>query len=142
MARTMSLWFLATASPVMLVLFLLPWDWAQSVFAVLVMGYPVALIVVAVGRRGRLGPLGLPLFSLLLFLEACALGMLAFTGHVVDGPWFWGLPAAAAIQLYGLFLAPLPLVALVYALTFDRFEMTEDDLDRLADHHRRSEDES
>ena len=31
---------------------------------------------------------------------------------------------------------------LVYALTFDRFEMTEDDLDRLADHHRRSEDES
>lgn len=142
MARTISLWFLATASPVMLVLFLLPWGWAQAAFALLVMAYPVALIVVAVGRRGGLGPLGLPLLALLIFLEACALGMLAFKGHVVDGPWFWGLPAAAAIQLYGLFLAPLPLVALVYALTFDRFEMTEDDLERLAEHHRRPKDGS
>ena len=141
MARRLSLAFLAIASPVMLVLFLMPWPWAQALFAVLVMGYPVALIVVAVGRRGGLGPLGLPLLGLLVFLEACAVGMLVLRGQIHEAPWFGGLPLAAAIQLYGLFLTPLLLVALVYALTFDRFELTEDDLERLAEHKPRPEDE-
>jgi len=125
----------------LLALFLVSWEWAPLLFAVLVMGYPVALIVVAVGRRTSLGPLGLPLLALFLFLEACVIGMLAFRGRVLDGPWFGGLPIAAAIQLYGLFLTPLLLVALVYALTFDRFELTEDDLERLTEYQRRSEDE-
>jgi len=123
MARRLSLLFLAVASPVMLALFLVPWPWAEVVFAVLVMGYPVALIVVAVGRRGGVGPLGIPLLILLVFLEACAIGMLLLRGHVTDAPWLGGLPLAAAIQLYGLFLTPLLLVALTYALTFDRFEL-------------------
>jgi hypothetical protein len=130
-ARRISLLFLALASPLILVLFFMPWFWAEVLFAVLVMGYPVALIVVAVARKGRLGPLGLPLIALLIFLEACAVGMLALRGHVVDGPWFGGLPLAAAIQLYGLWLVPLLLVALAYALTFDRFELRQEDLDRL-----------
>ena len=141
MARRLSLAFLAIASPVMLILFLMPWPWAQALFAVLVMGYPVALIVVAVGRRGGLGPLGLPLLGLLVFLDACAVGMLVLRGQIQEAPWFGGLPFAAAIQLYGLFLTPLLLVALIYALTFDRFELTEDDLERLAEHQSRSEDE-
>jgi hypothetical protein len=142
MARTMSLVFLAVASPVMLALFLMPWPWAQSVFAVLVMGYPVALIVVAVGGRQGLGPLGIPLLVLLIFLEACAVGMLLLRGHVTDAPWFGGLPLAAAIQLYGLFLTPLLLVALSYALTFDRFEMKQEDLDRLEEIKMKPESEA
>ena len=93
-------------------------------------------------RNGRIGPLGIPLLALLVFLEACTIGMLVLRGHVTDGPWFGGLPLAAAIQLYGLFLTPLLLVALAYALTFDKFEMTEDDLERLAEHQRRHEDGS
>lgn len=131
MARKLSLAFLAIASPVMLVLFLMPWPFAEVLFALLVMGYPVALIVVAVARNGKLGHLGIPLTLLLVFLEACTIGMLVLRGHVTDGPWFGGLPLAAAIQLYGLFLTPLLLVALTYALTFDRFEMKQEDLDRL-----------
>ncbi|MEE4271756.1 MAG: hypothetical protein V2I67_08780 [Thermoanaerobaculales bacterium] len=142
MARRISLVFLAVASPVMLALFFMPWGWAQSAFALLVMGYPVALIAVAVGRRGGLGPLAIPLLILLLFLEACTVGMLLLRGRVLDGPWFGGLPLAAAIQLYGVFLTPLLLVALTYALTFDRFEMRHEDLDRLADLHSRHVDES
>ena len=97
----------------------------------------MALIVVAVGRRGGVGPLGIPLLILLVFLEACAVGMLLLRGRVTDAPWFGGLPLAAAIQLYGLFLTPLLLVALTYALTFDRFEMKQDDLDRLEKIERR-----
>jgi len=137
MARRISLTFLAIASPVMLALFFMPWPWAEVVFAVLVMGYPVALIVVAVGRRQGLGPLRIPLLILLLFLEACTVGMLLLRGHVTDAPWFGGLPLAAAIQLYGLFLTPLLLVALTYALTFDRFEMKQNDLDRFEKIKRR-----
>jgi len=137
MARKLSLAFLAIASPVMLVLFFVPWPFAEVLFALLVMGYPVALIVVAVARNGKLGHLGIPLTLLLIFLEACAIGMLLLRGHVTDGPWFGGLPLAAAIQLYGLFLTPLLLVALTYALTFDRFEMKQDDLDRLEQIKRR-----
>ena len=128
MARKFSLLFLAVASPVILVLFFLPSPAAQVLFALLVMAYPVALIAVAVCREDGLGPLGIPLFLLLIFLEACAIGMLVFRGRVLDGPWVGGLPLAAAIQLYGVFFGPLLLVALVYALTFDRFELTDDDL--------------
>ena len=140
MARKLSLMFLAIASPVMLALFFMPWPWVDWAFAVLVMAYPVALIVVGVSRDGRLGPVGLPLLALLLFLEACGVGMLLLRGHVLDGPWFGGLPLAAAIQLYGVFLVPLLLVALTYALTFDRFEMRDEDLDRLAQFDRYSGD--
>jgi hypothetical protein len=131
MARRLALLFLATASPVVLVLFFLPGAFAESLFAVLVMGYPVALIVVAVARKGTLGPLAVPMLVLLLFLEACAAGMLLLRGRVLEAPWVGGLPMAAAIQLYGLWLAPLLLVALVYALTFDHFELPQEDLDRI-----------
>ncbi len=142
MVRTISLLFLAVASPVMLALFFMPWPWAEVVFTVLVMGYPVALIAVAVSRDGSPGVLCIPLLALLIFLEVCAVGMLVLRGRVLDGPWFGGLPLAAAIQLYGLFLTPLLFVALTYALTFDRFELRQEDLDRLADLDPHEEDEN
>jgi hypothetical protein len=141
MARRIALLFLAIASPLLLALFLMPWPWAETLFSLLVMAYPVALIVVAVARKGRLGLVGLPLIGLLLFLEACALGMLVLRGRVLDGPWFGGLPLAAAIQLYGLWLVPLLLVALAYGLTFDRFELRQEDIDRLDEYLREREDD-
>jgi len=129
--RRIALLYLALASPLILASTFIPWPFAEALFTVLVMGYPVALIAMAVARQGRLGPLGLPLLALLIFLEACAVGMLLLRGRVLDGPWLGGLPLAAAIQLYGVWLAPLLLVALVYALTFDRFALRQQDLDRL-----------
>lgn len=131
MARRLALLFLAVASPLILVLFALPWSGAQALFAVLVMAYPVALIVLAVSRDGRVGVLALPLLLLLVLLEVCTIAMLALRERVMDAPWVAGLPLAAAIQLYGVWLAPLLLVALAYALTFDRYEMRQEDLDRL-----------
>jgi len=130
-ARRLALLFLALASPLILVLFALPWSGAQALFAVLVMAYPVALIVLAVSRDGRVGVLALPLLLLLVLLEVCTIAMLALRERVMDAPWVAGLPLAAAIQLYGVWLAPLLLVALAYALTFDRYEMRQEDLDRL-----------
>ena len=132
MARRIALLFVALASPLLLVLFAVPWSGAEALFALLVMAYPVALIALAVSRDGRIGPLGLPLLVLLILLEGCAVGMLILRGQVLTAPWVGGLPLAAAIQLYGVWLAPLLLVALAYALTFDRYELRQDDLDRFA----------
>lgn len=140
MARRIALLFLALASPLVLVLFLMSWPVAEVLFALLVMAYPVALIVVAVTREGRLGVVRFPLIGLLLFLEACAVGMLLLRGRVLDGAWFGGLPLSAAVQLYGLWLVPLLLVALAYGLTFDRFELRQEDLDRLDQFLRDRED--
>jgi hypothetical protein len=139
--RRIALLFLALASPLILILNFMPWPVAETLFAMLVMGYPVALIAMAAARQGRLGPLGLPLLGLLVLLEACAVGMLVLRGRVLDGPWLGGLPLAAAIQLYGVWLAPLLLVALAYALTFDRFELRQEDLDRLEQYLRDREDD-
>ena len=141
MVRRIALLFLSLASPLILILNFMPWPVAETLFAMLVMGYPVALIAMAVARQGRLGPLGLPLLGLLVLLEACAVGMLVLRGRVLDGPWLGGLPLAAAIQLYGVWLAPLLLVALAYALTFDRFELRQEDLDRLEQYLRDREDD-
>lgn len=103
----------------------------EVVFAVLAAGFPVALAIIGASRRGRLGPLGVPLLLLLFILEGCVVGMLALGGRLDELPWVGGLPLAAAVQLYGMWLLPLPLVALAYALTFDSFTLTEDDLKRL-----------
>ncbi len=57
--------------------------------------------------------------------------MLLLRGRVLEAPWAAGLPLAAAIQLYGMWLAPLALVALAYALTFESFALRGEDLERL-----------
>ncbi|MCU0235317.1 MAG: hypothetical protein MUE90_14955, partial [Thermoanaerobaculales bacterium] len=80
----------------------------------------------------RLGGLGPPLALLLVLLEASVAGMLLLRGRVADGPWIGGLPAAAALMVYGLWLAPLVVVALAYALCFDRAGLRTEDLDELA----------
>ena len=78
--------------------------------------------------------------GLLVILEGSGLLMLIFRHRVLDGPWFGGLPLSAAVQLYLLFLGPLLLVALAYALTFERFGIRERDLERLNEVRTQTED--
>ncbi len=59
------------------------------------------------------------------------IAMLVLRGSVLTAPWFGGLPLAAAVQFYGLFLLPLGLVAFAYAWTFERFSLRQEDLDEL-----------
>jgi len=130
MAKRAALSFLAVASPLILLSFFVPGPAGPLVFAVLSVAFPVALIVLGAARQGRLGPLLVPVVALLLILEGAVLGMLALRGQVMEAPWLGGLPLAAAIQLYGMWLLPLTLVALAYALTFDSFTLTDEDLSR------------
>lgn len=104
---------------------------AEIVFAWMAAAFPVALIGLGASRTGRLGWLGPTLALLLALLEGSVLGLLVLRGRVLDGPWLGDLPLGLAIQLGGLGLAPLLLVALAYGLTFDRHGLRPGDLERL-----------
>jgi uncharacterized membrane protein len=131
--RRLAAAFLAIASPIVLVLCVVPGAIAEWSFALLVAAYPVALILFAVGGRRRLGVLGLGLIGLLILLESSVIVLLLLRGRVVDGPWVVGLPAAAVVQVVGLCLIPLPLVGLLYAMNFDRFGLAAGEPERNAD---------
>lgn len=131
MAKRAALLFLAVASPLFLLAFLLGTASGEVLFAVLAMAFPVALIALGGQRRGHLGRLFWPLAALLLILEACVVLMLAQRGQILDATWLGGLPLAAAVQVYGLFLAPLLLVSFAYAWTFDDHGLRQEDLDEL-----------
>jgi hypothetical protein len=129
--RRLGLAYLSLAAPGALALFVIPTAWAEEVFAVLAVGFPVALIAVGAARNGSLGPLRLPLLALTLILEGALLAMLTLRGSEAAGAWFGGLPPSAAVMLYVMFAAPLPLVGLAYALTFSGFTLREEDLEAL-----------
>jgi hypothetical protein len=132
MAKRVALAWLGIGSPVILLTFLWAGPWSELLFCLLAASFPVALIVVGASRKGSLGPTLVPLFVLLLLLVGSMLGMLYLRGRVVDGPWIGGLPLAAALQLYGIWLAPTGLVVLTYALTFKSLGLRERDLERIA----------
>lgn len=139
MARRFALLFLSLASPVMLVCGWCEGFAAELCFVLLVMAFPPALIVLAVARNGKIGPLLVPLAVLTLILVAGGVAMLLLQGKVIEGPWFGGFPGGMAIQIYGLWLGPLLLVALAYGWAFDRWELRDEDLRR---YNRRCEQRS
>lgn len=141
MVRRTALAFLTLASAgILLACLFAGRGWvAELVFSFLAAVFPVALIVVGAGRGGRLGPLRLPLAVLALHLVAVVAAMWVLRGRVLDGPWLGGLPLAAAIQLYGLFVLTLVLVSLTYGLTFGRCGLRDEDLAELRRRFRRVE---
>ncbi|MFC1671114.1 hypothetical protein ACFL20_12055 [Spirochaetota bacterium] len=130
--------FIALSSPVMLVTFFIPHEAGGVVFSILTAAFPIALIIVGASRKGSLGPLKLPLLIFFLLLEGCMIAMLVLRGQVLNSPWIGGFPAAAAIQIYGMWLIPLALVSLAYGLTFDSFSLREEDLAELEKFKKKS----
>ena len=120
MPRRLALGFLTAAAPALLVTLLVPGRASGVAFALVAAAFPVALMALGASRDGSLGRLTAPFLVVLALLEGCVLGMLALAGRVAEGPWLFGLPLAAVLQLGGLFLLPLPVVVLTYALAFDR----------------------
>lgn len=120
---------LATAAAVMMVTFVVPGG--GVVFTLLAGAFPVGLIVFGAARRGRLGPIAPTIWALLVIIEGTLVGMLVLRGAVVEGPWLFGLPLAAALQLFGLFLLPLLVVSFGYARTFSNATLDDDELAEL-----------
>lgn len=111
------------ASLLLLVACVVPIPGGGVLFALLAAAFPVAMCAIGAARGGRLGPLAWPLAVLLVVYLGCVGAMLALRGRVLDGPWLGGLPLAATLELWGLFLLPMFFVAVVYGLTFHREEL-------------------
>lgn len=104
---------------------------AQLLFGTLAMLLPVALMALGVLRQGRLGVAGVALTVLALLLVGGYFAMVGLVGRVAQGPWVAGLPLASVVFLATVWLLPLVLVSLAYALTFDAQGVSDESLRQL-----------
>ncbi len=129
MAKRFSLGFLTVASLAILVIFFVELRALWWLFAVLAMGFPIALVTMAVSRDGRLGRLRVPLVVLFVMLQCGVIGVLAFSGSGVNG--FYGLPISLHFLLLLIWLGPLCVTTLTYAATFSELGIDDELLARL-----------
>jgi hypothetical protein len=94
---------------------------------------PVAIMVLgAARRRGGVGRLAVPFaFTFLLLAGGFGVVLLLPPADPTGSALILGLPPAAAVILYGIGLAPLFVLPLAYAWTFDEVTLSEDDLQRV-----------
>jgi hypothetical protein len=110
-----------------------PPDWAPWLLA---LGIPIALgaIMVLGAARGRMGvgPLKYPFAFVVAVLAIgfCAALALPATESPLSRLWL-GLPARAAIVIYGIGLLPIIVLPVAYALTFDTQTLNAEDVARV-----------
>lgn len=107
--------------------------WAAWLLA---LGIPVALAAIMIlgaarGRRG-IGPLKIP-FAFVALVLVIGFGA-ALALPATEGPlstlWL-GLPARAAIVIYGVGLLPIVVLPIAYALTFETQTLSAEDVERV-----------
>ena len=107
--------------------------WAPWLLA---LGIPVALVAVMIlgatrGRRG-IGALKIP-FAFVALVLVIGFGA-ALALPATEGPlstlWL-GLPARAAIVIYGIGLLPIVVLPIAYALTFETQTLSAEDVERV-----------
>ena len=107
--------------------------WAPWLLA---LGIPVALAAIMIlgaarGRRG-IGPLKIP-FAFVALVLVIGFGA-ALALPATEGPlstlWL-GLPARAAIVIYGVGLLPIVVLPIAYALTFETQTLSAEDVERV-----------
>jgi hypothetical protein len=107
--------------------------WAPWLLA---LGIPVALgaIMVLGAARGRMGigPLKYPIAFVVVTLAVgfCAALALPATEGPLSRLWL-GLPARAAIVIYGIGLLPIIVLPVAYALTFESQTLNAEDVERV-----------
>jgi hypothetical protein len=128
LARTFALVLLALAALASLAAFALGSPVAPWLAAFGGATFPVALIALGAVRRDRLGSLTLPLAFLWLLLAA-GIGAVLALPH--GGPDIAGLPLATALMIFVIVPVPLIALGLLYALSFGRYGLREEDLERM-----------
>ena len=128
MARTFALVLLALAALASLAAFGLGSSLAPWLAAFGGATFPVALIALGAVRRGRLGGLWIPLGALWLLLAG---GLAAVPALPAGGPDLAGLPLGMALMIFVLVPIPLLGLGLLYAFSFGRHGLREEDLDRV-----------
>ena len=107
--------------------------WAPWLLA---LGIPISLgaIMILGAARGRkgIGPLTLPFLFVVAVLAIgfCAALALPATESPLSKLWL-GLPARAAIVIYGIGLLPIVVLPVAYALTFETQTLNADDVERV-----------
>ena len=102
----------------------------------LALGIPIALgaIMILGAARGRMGigPLKYPFAFVVAVLAIgfCAALALPATESALSRLWL-GLPARAAIVIYGIGLLPIIVLPVAYALTFEAQTLTAEDVERV-----------
>lgn len=83
------------------------------------------------GRKG-IGPLKLPVLFVVAVLAIgfCAALALPATEGPLSKLWL-GLPARAAVVIYGIGLLPIVVLPIAYALTFETQTLSADDVERV-----------
>lgn len=129
MVKKLALGFLTAASFAILIIFFIDARALSWPFAVLVMGFPIALVAMAVSRDRGLGRLRVPLVVLFIMLQCGVIGVLAFDGSEITG--FYGLPLSLHFLLLLIWLGPLAVTTLMYAATFSELGIDDELLARL-----------
>ena len=130
MAKRLALGFLTVAPFAILVIFFFTPAALSWLFAVVVMSFPNALVTLAVSRDGRVGRrLRLPLLALFAMLQVGVAGVLAFGASSVNG--FFGFPISLHFLLLLIWLGPLCLTTLTYAVTFPELGIDDALLEQL-----------
>ena len=128
MARTFALVLLALAALASLAAFGLGSALAPWLAAFGGATFPVALIGLGAIQRSRLGGLWIPLGALWVLLAG---GLAAVLALPAGGPDVAGLPLATALMIFVLVPIPLLGLGLLYAFSFGRHGLREEDLDRV-----------
>lgn len=108
-------------------------SWAPWLLA---LGIPISLgaIMILGAARGKkgIGPLKLPFFFVVAVLAIgfCAALALPATESPLSKLWL-GLPARAAVVIYGIGLLPIVVLPVAYALTFETQTLSAEDLERV-----------
>ncbi len=107
--------------------------WAPWLLA---LGIPISLGAIMIlgaarGQRG-IGPLKLPFLFVVavLAIAFCAALALPSTEGPLSKLWL-GLPARAALVIYGIGLLPIVVLPVAYALTFETQTLSAEDLERV-----------
>jgi hypothetical protein len=103
-----------------------------SLMAVAVPSTMFAMMMLGAVRTDRgLGPLTVP-FAVVFVLVAGGLSAaLWMPPDAAGAPLWFGLPARAAVIIVGVGLVPLFMLPVVYALSFDRFTLSDADVARV-----------
>jgi hypothetical protein len=128
LARTFALVLLALAALASLAAFGLGSSLAPWMAAFGGATFPVALIALGAVRNGRLGGMVIPLVAFWVLLAG---GLAAVLALPAGGPDVAGLPLATALMIFVLVPIPLLGLGLLYAFSFGRLGVRDEDLDRM-----------
>jgi len=108
-----------------------PGRWSELVFVVAAATLPATMLLLGVARRGRPGRLLLAALLTAACLGAGFVALVLLAGSDPLHRWVLGLPLSLAILIYGMTMAPLLILGVLYARDFERFRPRQKDLERI-----------